>query len=566
MARNGSGAYNLPAGNPVVTGTTISSTWANNTLNDIGTALTQSIASDGQTTPTNNLPMGGNAHTGVGNATVRNMYSSAGQVQDGTFNYLTSVSGSNVITATANLGMSAYVAGQSFSFLSASANTGATTLNINAIGAKAITKDGTITLTANDIPTGSIVNVVYDGTQFQLVNTPNVVGPKTSYIASLSLTSNVVTINTTTAHGIAINDNVTVTAVTNTVVNGSYTVASVPTSTSFTYALTNANITATVDTGTVVNNSYLNLAINASGILPIIHGGTGVEKFTQNAVIVGDGTNVPTGVLPSTNGNLLTSTVGATVTAGSFVIGTQYTILTVGTTSFTAIGASSNTAGVVFTATGVGSGDGTATTNVWTSAIPAAPPALSTASGTAPSYANRAWVNFNGDFASITTLTGTYVRLAASTTVTVTATAHGQLVGSQVYLDFTSGTALDGAYVVTTVADANTFTITTVASTATSGNVSLRRCAIRASGNVSSVTYNGAGDYSINFTTPIQDANFCLSGAVDGWTGGAGTYSLGINTLTANYARVTSIWTNGGGNNTAFAPVDATVVTAQVIR
>lgn len=49
MSRNGSGTYNLPAGNPVVTGTTISSTWANTTLTDMATALTNSIAADGQT-------------------------------------------------------------------------------------------------------------------------------------------------------------------------------------------------------------------------------------------------------------------------------------------------------------------------------------------------------------------------------------------------------------------------------------------------------------------------------------------------------------------------------------
>ena len=49
MSRNGSGTYTLPSGNPVVTGTTISSTWANNTLTDIATAITGSIAADGQT-------------------------------------------------------------------------------------------------------------------------------------------------------------------------------------------------------------------------------------------------------------------------------------------------------------------------------------------------------------------------------------------------------------------------------------------------------------------------------------------------------------------------------------
>ena len=48
------------------------------------------------------------------------------------------------------------------------------------------------------------------------------------------------------------------------------------------------------------------------------------------------------------------------INAGSFVVGKQYTIRTVGTTSFTSIGAVANTVGVLFTATGVGSGTGVA--------------------------------------------------------------------------------------------------------------------------------------------------------------------------------------------------------------
>ena len=49
MSRNGSGVYTLPAGNPVVSGTTIASTWANTTLTDIANAISGSIAADGQT-------------------------------------------------------------------------------------------------------------------------------------------------------------------------------------------------------------------------------------------------------------------------------------------------------------------------------------------------------------------------------------------------------------------------------------------------------------------------------------------------------------------------------------
>ena len=55
MSRNGSGIYTLPASNPVVTGTAISSTWANNTLTDMATALSGSIAADGQTPITGSL-------------------------------------------------------------------------------------------------------------------------------------------------------------------------------------------------------------------------------------------------------------------------------------------------------------------------------------------------------------------------------------------------------------------------------------------------------------------------------------------------------------------------------
>ena len=51
---------------------------------------------------------------------------------------------------------------------------------------------------------------------------------------------------------------------------------------------------------------------------------------------------------------------GVIVTAGAFVSGSTYTIVTIGSTDYTLIGAASNTVGLTFTATGVGSGTGTA--------------------------------------------------------------------------------------------------------------------------------------------------------------------------------------------------------------
>jgi hypothetical protein len=64
-------------------------------------------------------------------------------------------------------------------------------------------------------------------------------------------------------------------------------------------------------------------------------------------------------VAPDFSTVTLTNNPGV-ATAGSFVIGQTYTILSVGTTDFTAIGASSNTVGVEFIASGAGLGTGTA--------------------------------------------------------------------------------------------------------------------------------------------------------------------------------------------------------------
>jgi hypothetical protein len=80
MSRNGLGTYSLPAGNPVVTGQVISSTVQNTTMTDIATALTQSLAYDGQTVPIANLPMGGYKHTGAANGSSATDYATYGQL------------------------------------------------------------------------------------------------------------------------------------------------------------------------------------------------------------------------------------------------------------------------------------------------------------------------------------------------------------------------------------------------------------------------------------------------------------------------------------------------------
>ena len=89
-------------------------------------------------------------------------------------------------------------------------------------------------------------------------------------------------------------------------------------------------------------------------VLPDMRGRFPLGKHNMdnaNTVPLGGGFVDGGGGLPSSE----------TVPAGNFVIGRRYSISSVGSTSWTSIGASSATVGVVFTATGPGTGTGTAT-------------------------------------------------------------------------------------------------------------------------------------------------------------------------------------------------------------
>ena len=114
------------------------------------------------------------------------------------------------------------------------------------------------------------------------------------------------------------------------------------------------------------------------------------------------------------------------------------------------------------------------------------PAELSTASGSAPSYSARAWVNFNG--------TGTV--------------------------------------------------------------------AIRDSGNVSSITDNGTGDYTVNFTTAMSDANYS---AVIGWRVFS---SVNIRAGGFNNYTISSVDVYGGykGGSNAFTAEDPTYASVSIFR
>jgi hypothetical protein len=83
---------------------------------------------------------------------------------------LTSVAGTNSITASATPALTAYATGAIYSFIAANTNSGAATLSIDGLTATSITKNGSVALSAGDIQSGKMMLVEYDGTTFQLVN------------------------------------------------------------------------------------------------------------------------------------------------------------------------------------------------------------------------------------------------------------------------------------------------------------------------------------------------------------------------------------------------------------
>jgi hypothetical protein len=188
MSFNGSGTFLInTAGQPVVAGTVISSTAFNALTADLATGLSTVITKDGQTTVTANIPMSTYKFTGLGVGSAAGDSANLSQVQSTVTKLLTSVSGTDTITAVGAPVVAAYAAGQMFYFVATGDNTGAVTLNIDSLGAKAVTRDGSVALAAGDIKSGEVVVVVYDGTRFQVVSQLNSAGNAT--FANVSITS-----------------------------------------------------------------------------------------------------------------------------------------------------------------------------------------------------------------------------------------------------------------------------------------------------------------------------------------------------------------------------------------
>ena len=87
--------------------------------------------------------------------------------------------------------------------------------------------------------------------------------------------------------------------------------------------------------------------------------------------------------------------------------------------------------------------------------------------------------------------------------------------------------------------------------------------AIRASGNVSSITDNGTGDYTVNFTTALPDANYSIVGSCG--TGAAGNDDFNL-TTNFNAAPTTTAARVGSQRANSGTATDAAYISVAIFR
>lgn len=169
MSRNGSGTYTLPAGNPVVSNTVIDPVWANNSLTDIATALTRSVAYDGQTIPVADMTNGGFRLKALGAGVLTTDAANMLQLQNGTATWCGNATGTaDALIISPTPAITALVAGQRFAFKATATNATATpTLGISAM-TPFVLQSGGVAVAAGDIVSGKWYEVLYDGALGQL--------------------------------------------------------------------------------------------------------------------------------------------------------------------------------------------------------------------------------------------------------------------------------------------------------------------------------------------------------------------------------------------------------------
>jgi len=261
MSRNGSGIYSLPSGNPVVTGTTISSAWANTTLSDIATALTGSIASDGQTPMAGPFNMNNNQITNLPVGTVQGNAVEFFQFSTPTFTGVATFNADGIFTGTGEVQLPSGTTAQR----TASPSTGMVRYNTT-------TK-------------------AYEGYKNGIIGIS---------ISGITYSTTTATLTTTSAHGLATGQIVVISGASPSAYNGTFTVTVTGTNT-FTYTMaTNPGANAT-SVGSYNYGAWSAIGGGATG------GGTD-QIFNLNGQTINSSYTIPSGYNANTTGTVTIAT------------------------------------------------------------------------------------------------------------------------------------------------------------------------------------------------------------------------------------------------------------------
>ena len=138
---------------------------------DLADGINATLEKSGSNAATGNLDIGSNRITLVADGTAKTDAATVNQIQSNGAAFQATDSGSADAYAIAlSPAVTAYAAGQTFTFKAANASTGASTLDVNTLGVKTLKKLNDQDIAAGDIESGSIVTVVYDGTNFQVTS------------------------------------------------------------------------------------------------------------------------------------------------------------------------------------------------------------------------------------------------------------------------------------------------------------------------------------------------------------------------------------------------------------